>query len=1207
VQRRPFLFYNFGAVCYSVHTVNQSETEQIKPKSPIAKREEEILAFWKENAIFEKSLEKESPKGDFIFYDGPPFATGLPHFGHILPTTMKDVLPRFKTMQGFHVPRRWGWDCHGLPIENMIEKELDLKNKKDIEDYGIGKFNAKARDSVLRYADEWKTIIPRLGRWVDMEHDYRTMNPSYTESVWWSFKTLFDKGRIYEGFKSMQICPHCGTTLSNFEVTQGYKDITDLSAYVKFELLDQPATFLVAWTTTPWTLPGNVALAVNPDVQYVKVKIKNVEAQDDGVFILAKERLSVLKNEYEVVDEMKGSDLIGKTYKPIFNYYQTLPLKNAEGKELTAKTGWKVYGADFVTTTDGTGIVHIAPGFGEDDLRLGQKENLPFIQHVTFEGAFKPEVIDFAGQLVKPKDDVQKADIEIIKYLAHHGTLFAKEKFIHSYPHCWRCETPLFNYATSSWFVRVSEFKEKLVKANSKVSWVPQAVGENRFGDWLANARDWAISRSRYWGAPLPVWKCETCEKVEALGSLKELKEKTRRNKFIIMRHGEALNNLSDLISDSPTDTLNVLTETGRKQVETSAQKLKGEKIDLIIASDILRTKETAGIVAKTLGMSEPILDERLREYKVGKTNIKTWGEFAKTHSYSQRFESALEEGETFAGLIERMLRFVFEIDSQYEGKTILLVSHQSPLLMLKLITEGNLTESIKNKAYEERYALCLEPAEYETLDFAAYPHNEKFELDFHRPYSDDLSWKCSCGGKMKRVPEVFDTWYDSGSVPFASVHYPFEHAKKKLLGGSRPEIFPADFIAEGLDQTRGWFYSLIVLGTELFGESPYKNVVVNGLILAEDGRKMSKSLKNYPPLMETVDTYSADALRYFLISSPAVKAEEVAFSSKGLDEVQKKILIRLQNVVSFYEMYKSETKVEGLEGRGSTNVLDRWMVTRLDEVREIMTSALEKYELDRASRPIADLVDDLSTWYLRRSRERFKGDASSGDASSCSLAAKADKAAALATTQYVLIQFSKLIAPFIPFTAEDVYQKVKGESDPLSVHLADWPASAKVDTVLLEQMAEVRKLVSLGLEARAKAGIKVRQPLASLFVKTNAVLSNSLLDLIKDEVNVKTVQNKKDLATEVELDTAITPILQAEGNMRELMRAIQDMRKEAGLMVGDRVTLAVDTDEAGKKLIEQFKTEITKVTGLSSIEFKNVGGEEVKAGEMSFKLRIEK
>ncbi|MEK7477747.1 MAG: class I tRNA ligase family protein, partial [Patescibacteria group bacterium] len=494
----------------------EEKTNSDNTKSEIALKEEAILKFWQENQIFEKTLAQTKDGPEFVFYDGPPFATGLPHYGHILAGTIKDVIPRYQTMKGRPVKRRWGWDCHGLPAENLVEAKLKLKSKQEIEDYGVALFNEEARAMVLEYVDDWKKIVPRLGRFVDMENDYRTMDSTYTETVMWIFKTLHDKGLIYEGYKSMQICPRCETTLSNFEVNQGYKDIPDISVTVKFELMDEPKKYVLAWTTTPWTLPGNVALAVNPEIDYVEVS-GEVEG---NIYVVAGARVkAVFGDNYKILKTFKGSELLGKSYKPAFDYYvNDENIKNRENS-------WKIYGADFVTTEDGTGVVHIAPAFGEDDMKLGQKENLPFIQPVAMNGRFKPEVTDWAGEQVKPKDDPQKMDIEILKYLAAKEILFAKAKITHSYPHCWRCETPLLNYAASSWFVEVTKFKDELVANNQQINWVPAHIKEGRFGKWLLGARDWAISRSRFWGAPIPVWKCEECQKTRIVGAVADLKD----------------------------------------------------------------------------------------------------------------------------------------------------------------------------------------------------------------------------------------------------------------------------------------------------------------------------------------------------------------------------------------------------------------------------------------------------------------------------------------------------------------------------------------------------------------------------------------------------------------------------------------------------------------------------------------------------------
>ena len=539
-------------------------------QSAVSLREEATLEYWRNNKIFEQSLEMpagKEPVGEFVFLDGPPFANGLPHYGHAIGTILKDVFPRYKTMKGFRVPRVWGWDCHGLPVENLIEKELGLKVKKDIEEYGIEKFNEAARESVLRYASEWRRIIPRIGRWVDMENDYKTMNPSFTESVWWGFKGLYDKGLVTEGYKAMHLCPRCETTLANFEVNQGYKDIADISVYAKFELVDEPGTYVVAWTTTPWTLPGNVALAVGKEITYVKV------SHDGARYIIAKERMNdVFPEGTEVLEEMTGESLVGKSYKPLFEYYSnSSTLENREN-------GWKIYDATFVTIEDGSGVVHIAPAFGEDDMALGREKKLPFVQHVHANGMIKDEVTDFAGLQAKPKDDHQSTDVLVIKNLAARGLLFSKKKITHSYPHCWRCDTPLLNYASKSWFVSVPKIKDELIKNNHQTEWVPSHMRDGRFGKWLEGARDWAVSRSRFWGAPIPVWRCLECAAISVAGSRKDV-EKPAKNTYVIMRHGEAENNTADVVSSS-LGNQHHLTDAGKKGVEAASEILKSKKMN---------------------------------------------------------------------------------------------------------------------------------------------------------------------------------------------------------------------------------------------------------------------------------------------------------------------------------------------------------------------------------------------------------------------------------------------------------------------------------------------------------------------------------------------------------------------------------------------------------------------------------------------------
>ncbi len=1130
-----------------------AEEKEVKPKSETALREEKILDFWQKENIFEKTLTKDAPLGNFVFFDGPPFATGTPHYGHILAGTMKDIIPRYQTMKGKRVLRRWGWDCHGLPIENLVEKELNLATKKDIETLGVGKFNQAARNAVMLYRDEWTKIIPRMGRWVDMENDYKTMDKTYTESVWWSFKTLNEKGLVYKGFKTMQICPRCGTTLSNFEVNQGYKDITDISVYVKFELLDEPGTYLLAWTTTPWTLPGNVALAVGADVEYVRAKKDNVS------YIVAKELAEkVLKEGYVVEKEFTGSTLIGKSYKPIFDYYNTDTLEHKEN-------AWKVYAGDFVTTDAGTGIVHIAPAFGEDDLALGQKYSLPFIQHVGFDGIIKPEVTDFAGLFAKPKntgdekDAHQKTDIEVIKVLASKGVLFSKEKIIHSYPHCWRCETPLLNYATSSWFVKVTDLKDKMLALNEKVSWVPETIGSGRFGKWIEGARDWSVSRARYWGAPLPVWESADGEKL-FIGSVPELKSRIKkRNTFFLIRHGESEANAGgDRISSDPVFN-DPLTPLGKKEVADAALHLVDKKIDLIITSPFVRTKETTHIIAEALGYTGEIIeDARLGEIDAGIYNGKPWHEYmAHFASIKERFTKKVDSAENWNDVRKRVCEAMYDINTRYEGKNILIVSHGAALHCIDLASGGLSNQEIIEHYYDDAFM----NAEVKEVDWRNLPHNEQYEVDLHRPYIDDITLTSSKGEVMRRVPEVFDTWYDSGSMPYAQQHYPFRN--KELFEQSNSPLFPADFIAEGLDQTRGWFYTLLVLGTGLFEKSPYNHVIVNGLVLAEDGRKMSKSLKNYPDVMDLVNTYGADAMRYYMIASPIVKAEDLNFSTAGVDEVHKKITGKLINILSFYEMYKTD----GLR-KGEATLLDEWIMSRLSELTQVVTTSLDSYELDKASRPILDFVDDFSTWYVRRSRERFKSDD------------PLVSGTALWYTAHVLKELSKIMAPFMPFIAEHIYQAVKVEEDTLSVHLETWPTRETPQTALLVEMQKVRDVVSGALQVRAKANIKVRQPLASLVIKED--LNDELRAIIAEEVNVKEVVSDPQMVTELELDIVLTPELIEEGIARDIIRAIQDARKKENLTPHQTVTLSISG--IGAEFLNHWSEMIQRPTGVTHI-----------------------
>ncbi|MFA7209500.1 MAG: isoleucine--tRNA ligase [Parcubacteria group bacterium] len=987
--------------------------KKIDPKTTFPKMEEEILKFWEENNIFEKSLEKNKDKKHYVFYDGPPFATGTPHYGHIVGSVMKDVVPRYWTMRGRYVERKWGWDCHGLPIENIAEKELGIKRKKEIEEMGVEKFNEFCRSKVLSYVSEWEKVIGRLGRWADMGNAYKTMDLPYMESVWYVFKELWDKGLIYESYRSMHICTRCETTLSQQEVSEGYKDIKDLSCIAKFELVDEPGTFVLAWTTTPWTLIGNVALAVGAEIDYVKVKDMWIPVDRDNIkpleelktpeaikfteeyYIIEKNSFERYKSKFHngepvVIEELKGADLVGKKYKPLFDYYQNKGLQNEEN-------GWQIYAGDFVTTEEGTGVVHIAPAFGEDDFKLSQQYDLPFIQHVGMDGTIKKEAGEFAGLSVKPitgeKDSHQKTDIEIIKYLAHNGLLFSKEKYEHSYPHCWRCDTPLINYATSSWFVAVTKVKERALELAKGINWTPKNIKEGRFGNWLSGARDWSISRQRFWASVMPIWKCKECGEMEVFGSVADL------------------------------------------------EKRSGAKV-----------------------------------------------------------------------------------------------------------------------------------------------------TDLHKHVVDKIKLACKCGGEMSRVPDVLDTWFDSGSMPYAQMHYPLENKEKFEAN------FPAEFIAEGVDQTRAWFYYMHILSSAIKDSRAYNNVIVNGIVLAEDGKKMAKKLKNYPDPMEMFHKYGADAMRVYLMGSPVVAAENLSFKESDVAELTRGMFRMLWNSYSFFVLYADIDKWEPVEKTPNSkfqtsNLLDRWIISELNVLIGEYNKHMEAYELNYAVRLFPKFIDNLSNWHIRRSRKRFWK--SEDDA---------DKEEAYRTLHYVLVELAKLLAPFAPFMAEEIFRNLTGKE---SVHLEDMPVAdeSMIDSQANEEMALARAFVNTGLKLRAEAGIKVRQPLYKLYI--NQEINAELKDIIKEEVNVREVV--VDLAIEsAKLDTLIDEELELEGQARETIRFIQEMRKAAGYEVDNRIKICY----AGKSAVfEKFGPLIAKetlATELLAGDLEDFDLEkEIKIGEEQMHIKI--
>lgn len=1004
--------------------------EKVPANLNFAEREKKVEQFWRDEDIFHKSMENRQEGEVYTFYDGPPTANGKPHIGHVLTRVIKDMIPRYRAMKGYMVPRKAGWDTHGLPVELEVERLLGLEGKEQIEEYGLEPFIAHCKESVWKYKGMWEDFSNTVGFWADMDNPYVTYHNDFMESEWWALKQIWEKGLLYKGFKIVPYCPRCGTPLSSHEVAQGYKDVKERSAVVRFKVKGEDA-YILAWTTTPWTLPSNVALCVNAGETYVKVKFG-----DDTYYLAEALCDSVLENEYTILERCQGKDLEYKEYEPLFDFALDICEKQH-------KKAFYVVCDEYVTLTDGTGVVHTAPAFGEDDARVGRKYDLPFVQLVDAKGEMTKET-PWAGVFVK------KADPLVLQDLEDKKLLFSTPKFEHSYPHCWRCDTPLIYYARESWFIKMTAVKEDLIRNNNTINWIPESIGKGRFGDWLENVQDWGISRNRYWGTPLNIWECE-CGRQHSVGSIGELKE----------------------MSPNCPDT-----------------------------------------------------------------------------------------------------------------------------------------------------------------------------IELHRPFIDEVTITCpDCGRQMKRVPEVIDCWFDSGAMPFAQHHYPFEN--KDLF----EQQFPADFISEAVDQTRGWFYSLLAISTLIFNQAPYKNVIVLGHVQDENGQKMSKSKGNSVDPFEALETYGADAIRWYFYSNSAPWLPN-RFHGKAVQEGQRKFMGTLWNTYAFFVLYAGIDNFDPTKYQleyDKLPVMDKWLLSKLNSLVQDVDDSLDHYRIPEAARALQEFVEDMSNWYVRRSRSRFWAGG-----------LKQDKINAYMTLYTALVTISKAAAPMIPFMTEDIYQNLVRSIDktaPESIHLCDYPTAetAYIDKVLEKEMDEVLKIVVLGRAARNTANIKNRQPVGTMYVKSGQELSRYFVDIIEDELNIKHVEFTSDVRSfttysfkpqlktvgpkygkqlsniktalaeadgnaamdtlqsegaltftfngeqvvlkeedllidmaqvegyvsesdhniTVALDTRLTPDLIEEGFVRELVSKIQTMRKEAGFEVTDHINLYQDTNDKIAGILKEHAEEI--------------------------------
>ncbi len=1156
---------------------NEEKNEKEGSSFSFPKMEEEILEFWEANKIFEKSVEQRKKGQPFVFYEGPPTANNIPHMGHFETRVFKDVILRYKTMRGFYAPRRAGWDTHGLPVEVEVEKRLGIKNKKEIEEYGVAEFNKKCRESVWQYKELWEKMTSRMGFWIDMGRPYITYENSYIESLWAIIKKFSDNKYLYEDYKVVPWCARCGTALSSHEVAQGYEKVKEESVYVKFKVKaegDWAGTSFLVWTTTPWTLPGNVALAVNPKIEYVVVE------KDGERLILAEARVSVLGEGWKLLKKISGKELAGLQY---------IPLYKSELVSDKSKNIYVVVEGDFVSTEEGTGIVHIAPAFGDDDFQISKKYDLPVLVSTNERGLMQTPKTPWDGEWFK------KADKRITEDLKSRRILFKSEIYEHDYPFCWRCKNPLMYFARKAWWIDVNAVREKLLENNEQINWFPDHIKHGRFGEWLKEKKNWAFSRERYWGTPLPVWRCDPqaggCGKLEVIGSIEELSTRAASsgNRYLMMRHGESENNVARILSSNIEKDNYGLTSNGKKQVEKTAKEIlkKNIKIDLIFTSPFLRSKQSADEIARILNIDESKveIDPRFSEINFGILSDRSYSEYDEFFETPEdQFSKAPSDGETLADVKKRVYAAILEIESRYKNKNILIVAHEDSLWMLWASVLGK-DEKETRKAKENNGGDYIKNGELIELDAGGLclPKDEKFVLDLHKPYIDKVTLKCECEGEMKRVPEVCDVWFDSGSMPFAQMHWPFDNNLE----------YPADYIVEAVDQTRGWFYNLLSVGTLLGFDAPYKNVISLGHVLDSNGKKMSKSLGNVADPMMLVEKYGADPARwyFFTINQPW---DSKLFKEDDIKDASRRFFMILWNVLKFYKMYESVKKSASV--KAPKFIINKWALIKLSEISESITKKLDAYDVVGAARDLENFVtEDISRWYVRRIRDVMKNESD-------------DSKETAQVLIHLLSEISKLLAPFAPFISEKIWQELGGKK---SVHLEDWPNFGLAPSVslalnpssktrgaptrvrenesawLLQNMEIVRKVVGLALEARQKIGVKVRQPLNKLKVKSQKlkVVEEEFVNLVKDEVNVKEVVFDDSIEGEIELDTKITPELKEEGILRDLIREIQTERKNAALTPKDKVSAELGLPTEILKVAEKNKKVLAKETNLKSIK----------------------